>query len=260
MLLIGDIHGHFDHYFELLDHANHVPSLQVGDLGLGFGRIGKTYSGQIVTLDPDDSIYYDEMEGFNQHRFIRGNHDNPEVCKESPYYLGDYGMHELGFFYLGGAVSIDRYCQGHLSHLKMKPPTAPPANCYSCRTEGVNFWENEELSDAELTEAINLYIEEKPEVVVTHECPSDMNEFVGSPPMRPIAELYGRSRTAIALQMMYNAHQPKVWIFGHYHKRKKINTDKTRFECLDMLYYERSAEQNFKKACLEVPEIPDWVD
>jgi hypothetical protein len=41
--------------------------------------------------------------------------------------------------------------------------------------------------------------------------------------------------TGWALQELYNIHQPKLWIFGHWHRSKTIQHGKTKFMCLDEL-------------------------
>ena len=67
-------------------------------------------------------VYLPHDEVMN-HKFIRGNHDDPQACREHPYWIKD-GLIENDIMYIGGAWSIDR----------------------EYRTEGVSWWRDEELS------------------------------------------------------------------------------------------------------------------
>ena len=129
MHLIGDIHGAFETYDRI---KRDLPrSIQLGDLGLGFGL---------------DHLFVNDP----RHQFIRGNHDSPEICKAQSNYLGDFGYIEKeGIFFLSGAWSID----------------------WARRVIGYDLWEDEELSYGALSEARDLYIECQPDIVVTHTPP-----------------------------------------------------------------------------------------
>lgn len=63
---IGDVHGKFNKYIDILKNNNYNISIQVGDFGIGFA-----------------DIEYPTELGSNNF-FIRGNHDNPHVCKNHP--------------------------------------------------------------------------------------------------------------------------------------------------------------------------------
>ena len=63
--IIGDIHGKLYDYQSYSIHDFKGPTIQVGDFGIGFA--GQYWHDQLVewqTANP-------------QHRFIRGNHDDP---------------------------------------------------------------------------------------------------------------------------------------------------------------------------------------
>lgn len=82
MLIIGDVHGQYNQYLQLL--IGEEKSIQLGDLGFDYTPLAN------LPLT---------------HRFIQGNHDNYDI--KDPHALGDYGQHE-GFYYIRGAKSIDR--------------------------------------------------------------------------------------------------------------------------------------------------------
>ena len=262
MLIIGDIHGRYNTYLHLLKlKADNFekPTLQLGDFGMGFSAVQDFALEEILT---------DKDKEHSLHKFFRGNHDSPQRCNESPLYLGDWGQHENGIFYVGGGLSIDRYCPSH-RHLA-RTSAEPPADCQEkarklareigqdvpcCRVTGRDFWNDEQLSHDELGEVIAAYEKAKPEIVITHECPYELiDPYVGAPFLANMAAAYGRSRTSMALQAMYDAHQPKIWIFGHYHVRKAIETGKTRFEALDML--RDSSVAGWADSCtIELPDL-----
>lgn len=201
--VIGDVHGKFKPYRNII---RDVPfSIQAGDMGVGFRGYRH---GELVHLTNPP---YDAMsEG--HHLFIRGNHDNPEVCKRQRYWIPD-GTVVDGIFCLGGAVSIDR----------------------AYRTEGLDWWPDEELSYAELERMIDEYAAIKPEVVITHDCPSSIaNEILAAFNMRKIED---GSRTRVALEQMLAAHQPREWYFGHWHVSLSFVRGRTKFQCLNELEY-----------------------
>lgn len=198
--IIGDVHGKFGRYREII---RDVPfSIQVGDMGCGFrNRMGEW------TANPP---YAAMSQG--RHLFLRGNHDNPEVCKRQKYWIRDGSVVD-GIYCLGGAVSIDR----------------------AWRTEGFDWWPDEELSYAELARKIEEYAAIKPEIVVTHDCPASVAERILVTFNK--AKIEDGSRTREALQTMLDIHQPKEWYFGHWHVSLSFVQGRTTFRCLDELEF-----------------------
>lgn len=179
MRFIGDVHGKMDKYRAIALEGG--ISIQLGDFGAGFVSLPNMPDG---------------------HRFIRGNHDSPDVCRQSPNWIID-GCSEDGMFFLGGAHSIDKHR----------------------RIPGVSWWEDEELSYGELERIIDDYAKERPEVVISHTCPlTVISDLFGA---RPIG-----SRTEQAMSAMLDVHKPDLWIFGHWHKSVNKVIDGTRFICL----------------------------
>jgi hypothetical protein len=195
---IGDVHGKYRQYKKLIKD---VPkSIQVGDMGIGFYRT----DGSPVTNPP----YYAMEKG--EHRFIRGNHDNPSSCKKHLFWIPD-GWSEDNMFFVGGGLSIDR----------------------GFRVEGYSWWKDEELSADEFMEIQEKYIETKPDIMVTHDCP----EFFAQRIMGAfnITKLNDPSVTRNSLQCMFEHHKPKLWIFGHWHVSIDTEVLGTRFICLKEL-------------------------
>lgn len=199
---IGDVHGKFTSYKKIIKD---VPfSIQVGDMGVGFRR----NNGDLIwSSNPP----YDAMSK-GKHLFIRGNHDNPEICKKQKFWIED-GSSVKGIFCLGGATSIDK----------------------AYRTQGIDWWPDEELSYLELERLIDKYISLKPKIVCTHECPESVaNEILST--LNKI-KIKDGSRTRQALEVMFHHHQPEYWVFGHWHTSLRFQRGRTIFQCLNELEY-----------------------
>jgi hypothetical protein len=207
--IIGDVHGKTTEYKKMLEQRfKDQRTIQVGDMGFGFSRNPEGMSPMPMN-----------------HRWFRGNHDKPELCRAHPNYLGDWGyLEEEKMFFLAGAFSIDRVW----------------------RVPGVTWWPDEELSSEELQKAYELYVEKKPRVVISHEAPSKAAKLM-------LYDLSGEyfaakgecsmSRTAEALQRMLDAWAPIEWVFGHYHVDKTFTWGCTKFTCVNELStYELNTE------------------
>lgn len=197
-LLIGDVHGKFGRYGKIISECEN--SIQVGDMGVGFlNNQG----------EPRANPPYDKMVA-GGHRFIRGNHDNPSVCRNHTQWIPD-GRVENDVMFIGGGLSIDR----------------------AYRTEGVSWWANEELSWEAFVWYIEEYADHQPQVMVTHECPESVAEHLCQ--YLGWRKFDDPSRTRQAFQTMLELHRPKLWVFGHWHHSFDQVIEGTRFVCLDEL-------------------------
>jgi len=210
MLFIGDVHGSFKKYEYILFKMQHkggvkgVPcSLQVGDMGLGFRERGEGY-------EKDGKTYAPELGP--EHKFIRGNHDDPALCNSHPNYAGDWKYFKYpDIFVVGGGFSIDYYW----------------------RTPGISWWENEELTNRQAGQMLRYYKKYKPRIVVTHECPTIVKENV----LTNSAKRDITSKTELKLQEMYENHKPEFWIFGHHHRKLELNIGGVHFVGLHELIH-----------------------
>ena len=203
---IGDVHGKFNQYAKLIkDKENTV---QVGDMGMGFPSVlGGHYDWSHVASPPHKKM----VEG--NHRFIRGNHDNPVFCKRHSQWIPD-GTKEtidgVKIMYVGGAWSID----------------------WAYRQEGISAWKDEELSMAEFDKIIGDYDEFRPDIMVTHDFPlSVMHKTFLEGTHKPVFT----TRTGQALDGMFSIHKPKLWVGGHWHTRAIKEIDGTTFIVLEEL-------------------------
>lgn len=188
---IGDVHGKVNELVKVVKSCyNSTPRSQVlcvGDLG---------FNSKIKEIDEQLWLY-------SGHFFsVVGNHDDVPNKDKWPY-LGNFKWFpDQSIFTVRGADSIDK-------HL---------------RTEGIDWFTNEELNYQEQLEAFDFYCKVKPRIVVSHDCPQlVMEQLFGYPE---------KSQTRTMLQFMFIEHQPEMWIFGHHHKSRNEIIDGTRFICL----------------------------
>lgn len=184
LTFIGDPHGKVNEYKSITE--KYKKTICVGDFGF------KTqWEWHKKNIDP------------THHWLVPGNHDYPPMFHED-FCLGDFAyMSWLGeLFSVRGADSIDK-------HL---------------RTEGIDWFANEELTYAEGMKCLDYYEKCQPKIVVSHDCPqSVMTSLFGYPE---------KSRTRQLLEAMFEAHKPNLWVFGHHHKSKDVDILGTRFVCL----------------------------
>lgn len=203
---IGDVHGHYGRLKKIIRKCD--VSIQVGDMGVGF-RAWTPHEGVRDLPNPP----YDTMRREGDHRFIRGNHDNLEVCRRQRLWIPDGTMVHDRVFCCGGATSVDR----------------------AWRTEGLDWWPDEELSIKELDCVIDDFVEQKPEVVCTHDCPDFIaNEYCS---WKGRAKFVDESRTRQALDAAYALveRKPRLWLFGHWHETCRLVRSGTHFQMLGEL-------------------------
>ena len=138
------------------------------------------------------------------HQIVMGNHDYTPYASVSPWSAGNFGYWE-GIFYVRGAHSIDR---GH-------------------RLEGRDWFADEELTYIQGRDAMDQYMKLLPDVVVTHDCPQVI--------MQTLFGYSEKSNNRMLFEAMWEAHKPKLWLFGHHHQSKDINVLGTNFRCLNEL-------------------------
>lgn len=194
--VIGDVHNKIAAYNRLTQQ--HDYSIQIGDMGWDYHKIKADSS---------------------KHKFFGGNHENYPDYAASPHSIGDYGEYTLNgitFFFVRGAFSIDyRYQQAQ------------------------GWWfKDEELTAYQGIKCVTAYAQAKPDIVLTHTCPTSIAKKVGSP---SVLRMLGfdhntfRTNTGELLQILFETHQPKHWIFGHFHKSHLLEADGTVFQCLPEL-------------------------
>lgn len=209
IIYAGDIHGRL-HAIKAIDSyaiQNNIQNvIQVGDFAIHWN----TESCPIAE-------YFNTRETGPTWWTCGGNHDNwphwfslhsegnlTELAKNCFYvHRGttveiDSRLH----LFLGGAESIDRHY----------------------RVDGVSWW-REETPTKEEFERFFLSLEaEKPEVVVTHDAPLQVDIFKYNRDSNPTP----RALTNI---FKYSNHHPKHWVFGHHHLLDSWMVEQTQFHC-----------------------------
>lgn len=201
--ITGDVHGLMRRYVKQVKHCNH--SLQLGDMGFDYKWL--------------------KPLARKNHKFFGGNHDNYDVYNACPHSIGDYGVEVLGglkFYFIRGAFSVD-------IEDRQKAEKRGHPKCW---------WEQEQLHSSKLADAIQDYESRKPETMITHTCPQEIASLIGKP---GTLRNFGfdpdtfTTPTQSALQLCFDAHRPKVWIFGHFHMDTAFEYKGTLFICLKQL-------------------------
>jgi len=224
--LIGDVHGFYDAYIPIAEEADY--SIQVGDMGFSYAPL--------INMD------------YKRHKFIGGNHDNydeyyekystfnkanDKYIESSPVLKGKWGICDFGtanhggldFFFVRGGFSID---------WRMR------LNSYF-RGGMKTYWDNEELCLEDMEMCLAEYKKTKPDFVISHEAPRSVSKRVGN---NEILMRFGynpetfSTRTGELLEAMFQAHQPKYWRFGHFHRSWSDDINGTNFRCLNELEFE----------------------
>ena len=192
-LCIGDIHQNYKPYLEIINECD-----KVGLKTIQLGDLGFDYS-------PLNHINHEN------HKFIMGNHDNygniPGNC------LGDYGIYD-DIFYIRGGFSIDA----------------------KYRTMGYDLFWNEELGRQDREDCLALYKKLKPKYVISHEAPrSIIHNFTNSDFLRNFGfnPKTFTTNTSELLERCFKEHQPKEWLFAHFHRSWDAEINGTKFRLLN---------------------------
>lgn len=194
MKLIGDVHGKYNAYKRLIKENR--DTVQIGDMGLGFRKFPH---GEFTTNPP-----YDEMVRANA-MFIRGNHDNPSVCRSNTQWIED-GTVEGDTMFIGGAFSID----------------------YMFRYNEFSWWEDEQCSKEQFLKFFEEYQKVKPRVMITHDCPREIIKYIPESAKNNLPPSF----TNMMFDNFWQAYQPELWVFGHHHHSFDQVMNGTRFVCL----------------------------
>jgi predicted phosphodiesterase len=161
----------------------------------------------------DMSLSYAGLESVDvsRNRFVPGNHDNYDALP--PHALpGDWGMFKFDdweFLYIRGAFSVDR----------------------KYRIVGRSWWEQEEITWASGQALLDFVKENKPKVILSHDCPWACYErgvVTNNWKMSP-------SLTCQILSAVWEAWKPELWVFGHHHNDWQMVIEGTQFVCLSEL-------------------------
>lgn len=211
--VLGDVHGWITRksclrgrtYKNLIQKAKF--SVQLGDLTID------NYARVLKHIDPE------------RHKVVLGNHENYDA--PPVHSLGDFGTYSFPlnegafeFFFIRGAFSLDKAYR----------------QTFGLFETGKSWWEEEELTWEQGYAAIDAYKEAKPRTVFTHTCPMELRHWLARD-HRFLPEQCSPCRTEALLQSCFEAHQPELWVFAHWHMNWVYRKGRTVFMCLDELSY-----------------------
>lgn len=225
---VGDPHSHFTSLKYLCSTKPDRKYVLLGDVC-------------IVGDSPKYQFFKSEVLGRYDVTFIRGNHDNPEMCKSYAEFIDDGTFQTLDsgtkICYIGGASSIDRV--------------------YGERKQGLDWWQDEQLTFDELRLIKDKIGIEKPDVIVSHTFPAKVCEQLfgvgtyrmpwmsdallgNDDPLNPSGmgcEYHIVPRTETVFQEIFEVHQPDLWVGGHWHVNRSEKIGKTLFRCIDIMNF-----------------------
>jgi hypothetical protein len=211
VIIAGDWHGNerwAAHVIEnipfLLKDQEKKIILQVGDFGIWPGIDGTRYLSRV-----EQAL----LEAHAQLWFIEGNHENYSLLEELRHsrpidheggiWITDHirwlprgfrwTWHEQRWLALGGAVSVDR----------------------ALRKEGFDWFPEEVISEEDKQKVID---EGPADIMLCHDCPSDVNLYLGPPPLSwSMRDVIKSEEHRAFLQKIVDEVAPRYFIHGHYH-------------------------------------------
>ena len=210
--MTGDVHGDMD---DLAQRVAKICDTSKDDLIILLGDVGLFYS-----------VFFDKPQNDAARRkfaaelpitilCVQGNHEQPfaEMDAEKIELLGGVGWETNGIYFaengtvltindkrclvVGGAYSVD------------KPWRLSRGNAW---------WDNEELTDEELTAIESKVKGQKFDWVLTHTCPFNFLPIEVFLPQVDQSQV--ESRTEQALQRIYESIEFDRWLCGHFHTDK----------------------------------------
>jgi hypothetical protein len=201
-VIVGDLHGQVNVLRDLLLRFSDAAEIIVaGDFGLGFSEeLDRKYTEIAAEIIEKE---------FPTVSFIRGNHDNPQACKqwdkEGIFWLPD-GLLENHTLFIGGAKSHD------INH----------------RREGVDWWPDEELTADQFEEIFENLKGREGRVwrIVSHDAPKSIKDYLKQRNFQHYADTTTSDMMEVLLGMLPNL---KTWIHGHYHTYHHTHINGVRF-------------------------------
>jgi predicted phosphodiesterase len=210
--VVGDIHGYFGYFNNLLNHLNNTDEgnsiiLQTGDFGYWPKLQNQVYNGktrkriwdQYAISNKNIKIYWCE-----------GNHEDLPALyasKTNEYMKNIFWMKRKSVLilpngksvmFLGGAKSID----------------------WQYRIEGKTWFREEVISNEDIENLPDIHID----IMITHTAPVEFDEVTKGD------HFFDQSR--YMLSEVLKKYQPKKWFFGHFHKFVQGKYENTEWTCL----------------------------
>lgn len=198
IFIAGDIHGRLDciQLIEDLCEKEGIKTvIQVGDLGIHWPLAPYYWEEDDISLLETDVAEHFNKPGITWYT-CGGNHDNwtyldnrPKLAERCLYISRGkvLTLDNKKFIFFGGAESVDR----------------------GRRMEDLSWWRREIPSKTEFELFAYNLDKEKPDYVITHDCPEEISI---SSHHRELG-----IRRNLSQVISYADHRPKRWFFGHHH-------------------------------------------
>lgn len=197
-IVIGDTHADMDAYRRMIRAeearvGGPLASIHVGDYGFGY----------FSSSEEREVLQFHRQH--RQHRFIRGNHDAPDLIRVAPGFLPD-GTVSGSVLFLGGAAG---HLQGSDTEVSTKDADRILARLDEVKT-GLS-------------------------VVISHDAPQYVAQALWNAMEDRAARLpseFRPTRTRSFLADVAQVLQPQLWIFGHWHSPWEARFDETHFRAM----------------------------
>lgn len=189
MFIISDVHGDVSKIYKLLEkkplHEKHV--ILLGDIGYGFSEFAFQQMDKLFASMPTVNFYV-----------VQGNHDNADVMicsypnvRMITTYTGAkvYYINSKAVLLVPGALSYDK----------------------NMRVPGVSWWQNEQMTDEQLSEVIELG--PQVDLILTHDAPLQQY-FMFFPETK--TSMTNRALDVLLLSLI-REHKSITWVHGHLH-------------------------------------------
>lgn len=232
ILLLGDIHGNFNHLKHIIEskQINDCHIIQVGDFGIGFNY--SITNNKMILKDLNEFLAEKNIIMYA----IRGNHDNPSYFKKEFHdkhdlhysnvkLIEDYTVLELDgqrILCVGGAVSIDRESRQYEDYEYLKMGLIRDS-----------WWKDEVFNydEDKIKDLRNI------DIVITHSSPAEvlpinsiMNENMShgyivekfaenDTTLKNDLNTERRNISKLMLTLLEN-NNIKTWYYGHFHNSK----------------------------------------
>lgn len=212
IILLGDLHGNFALANYILKGTKELfkcdTIVQAGDFGIWASCLQAKSLKSILNIANNYKIY-----------FVRGNHE--EYIRNGKLYFSDYeGVIVPAFF--KNVKNIPIHVDGdefELDGKKWLGIGGAFSIDWMYRKVGVSWFPNHELVSETVYNRVMKDISTNkinPEIMITHEVPTSINIKMFE--LKPIMYNGKNKSGSDFLEKIYNAHPPKLWIHGHYHK------------------------------------------
>lgn len=190
MYIISDIHGNVNTFLKLMSKKPFQDRdvVLLGDVGYGFPEFDVERFNDYLLRNPRIRFY-----------IIQGNHDNAD-CMNVPILNVRYITTKTGAMVYNIENNSVIMIPGALSYDK------------NMRVPGVSWWENEQLSEEQLSKVVELA--KDCDIILSHDAPLQQY-FMFFPETKP-------SRTNRALDMLLmeliRTQRKTLWLHGHLHE------------------------------------------